>query len=85
MKKILINGDLDKEILVVVADKVTDQCGTDESSRQSDDQPIVKGRPSVKRTQSKGDLNLNYRMKWPIKEEIGKRKKKHTARWLEYQ
>ena len=57
MKKILINGDLDTGILV--ADKVTDQCGTDESSRQSDDQPIVKGRSSVKRTQSKGDLNLN--------------------------
>ena len=37
------------------------------------------------RTQSEGGLNLNNKIDWTIKEEIGKRKKERSARWLEYQ
>ena len=37
------------------------------------------------RTQSEGDLNLNDKMDWSRREEIGIRKKNHIARWLEYQ
>ena len=37
------------------------------------------------RTQSEGDLNLNNKMDWPMREKIGKRKKKHTARLMEHQ
>ena len=37
----------------------------------------------VTRTQSEGHINLNDKMDWPMREEIGKRKK-HTAHWLEY-
>ena len=69
----------------MVAGKVSDQSGIVESSRQLDDQTFVKSRSSVNRTQAEGDLNLNDKMDWPLREEIGKRKKKHTARWLEYQ
>ena len=63
----------------MAADKISDQFGTVESSRQLDDQAFVKGRSSVTRTQSEGDLNLNNKMDWSLREEIGKRKKKHTA------
>ena len=69
----------------MVAGKVSDQSGIVESSRQLDDQTFVKSRSSVNRTQAEGDLNLNDKMDWPMRKEIGKRKKKHTARWLEYQ
>ena len=55
------------------------------SLRQLDNETFVKGRSSVTRTQSEGDLNLNDKMGWPMREDIGKRKKKHIARWLEYQ
>ena len=81
--KISTSEDLDTEVLA--EDKISDQCGTDESLRQLDDHAVVKGRSSVIRTQSEGDLNLNYRLKGPIKKEIGKREKKHTACWLEHQ
>ena len=77
VKKMSISGYLNTEALI--ADKVSDQFGT------FDDQAFVKGRSSVTRTQSEGDLNLNDKMDWPMREEIGKRKKKHTAHWLEYQ
>ena len=78
-----ISGDLGTGALE--ADKVSDQFGTVESSRQLDYQAFVKGRSSVTRTQSEGGLNLNDKMNWPMREEIGKRKKKYTACWLEYQ
>ena len=78
-----ISGDVDTGALV--ADKVSDQFGTVESSRQLDDQGFDKGRSSVTRTQSGGDLNLTHIMDWPMREEIRKRKKKHSAHWLEYQ
>ena len=82
-KKMSISGDLDTGTLL--AGKVSDQFGTVESSRELDDQAFVKGRSGVTRTQSEGDLNLNDKMDRPMREEIGKRKKKHTAHWLEYQ
>ena len=69
----------------MIVDKVSDQLGTVESTRQLDDEAFVKGRSSVTRTQSEGDLNLNDKTDWPMMEEVGKRKKKHTERWLEYQ
>ena len=78
-----ISGDLETGALV--ADKVSDQFGTVQSSRKLDDEPFVEGRSSVTRTQSKGGLNLNDKMDLLMREEIGERKKKHTARWLEYQ
>ena len=78
-----ISGDLDRGALV--ADKVSDQFGTVESLKQLDNEAFVKGRSSVTRTQSEGDLNLNDKMDWSMTEEIVKRKKKHTTRWLEYQ
>ena len=78
--KMSISRDLDTEALV--ADKVSDQFGTVESSRQLDDEEFVKGRSSVTWTQSEGDLNLNYKIDWPMREEIEKRKKKHTACWV---
>ena len=68
----------------LVADKLSDQFGTVESSKQLDDEAFVKSRSSVTGTQSEGDLNLNNEMGWPMGEEIGKRKK-HTSCWLEYQ
>ena len=77
--KMSISRDLDTGALV--ADKVSDQFGTVESSRQLDDEGFVKGRSSVTWTQS-GDLNLNYKINWPMREEIQKRKK-HTACWVE--
>ena len=77
--KMSICRDLDTGALV--ADKVSDQFGTVESSRQLDDEGFVKGRSSVTWTQS-GDLNLNYKINWPMREEIQKRKKKHTACWV---
>ena len=83
VKKMSISGDLDTGALV--ADKVSDQFGTVESSRQLDDEAFVRGRLSVTRRQSEDDLNLNDKMDWPMRDEIGERKKKHTARWLEYQ
>ena len=73
-----ITGDLDTGALV--ADKVSDQFGTVECSRQLDDEAVIRGRSSVTRTQSEGDLNLNDKMDWPMREEIGKRKKRHIAR-----
>ena len=73
VKKRSISGDLDTGVLV--ADKVSDQFGTVESSRQLDDYAFVKGRSSVTRTQSESDLNLNDKMDWPMRDEIGKRKK----------
>ena len=78
-----ISGGLDTGVLV--ADKVSDQFGTVEPSRKLYDQAFAKGRSSVTRTQSEGDINLNDKMNWPMREEIGKRKKKQTIRWLEYQ
>ena len=78
-----ISGDLDTGALV--ADKVFDQFGTVAFLRKIDDEAFVKDISSVMRTQSEGDLNLNDRMDWPMREKIGKRKKKHTACWLEYQ
>ena len=78
VKKMSISGDLDTEALVI--DKVPDQFGTVESSRQLDDQAFVGGRSSVTWTRSEGDLNLNHKMDWPMREEVGKRKKNHTAR-----
>ena len=83
VKKMSVSGDLDTWTLV--ADKVSDQFRTVESSGQLDDEEFVKGRSSVMGTQSEGDLNLNDKMDWPMRDEIGKRKKKYTARWLEYQ
>ena len=83
VKKMSVSGDLDTWTLV--ADKVSDQFRTAESSGQLDDEEFVKGRSSVMGTQSEGDLNLNDKMDWPMRDEIGKRKKKYTARWLEYQ
>ena len=83
VKKMSISGDLDREALV--ADKVSDQFCAVESLKQLDNEAFVKGRSSVTRTQSEGDLNLNDKMDWPMRDEIGKRKKKYTARWLEYQ
>ena len=83
VKKMSISGDMDKGALIV--DKVSDQLGTVESTRQLDEEAFVKGRSSVTRTQSEGDLNLNDKIDWPMMEEVGKRKKKHTERWLEYQ
>ena len=77
-----ISGDLDTWALV--AEKVSDQFGTVEFLKQLDDEAFVKGRSSVTRTQSEGDLNLNDKMDWPMRDEIGKRKKKYTALWLEY-
>ena len=59
VKKMSISGDLDTGALV--ADEVSDQFGTVESSRQSDDEEFVKGKSVVMRTQS-GDLNLNDKM-----------------------
>ena len=44
------------------ADKVSDQFGTVEYLRQLDDEAFAKGRSSVMRTQSEGDLNLNDKM-----------------------
>ena len=82
VKKMSINGDLDTGDLT---DKVSDQFGTVESSRQLDYQAFGKGRSSFMRTQSEGDLNRNEKMDWPMREEIGKRKKKQTACWLEFQ
>ena len=73
-----ITGDLDTGALV--ADKVSNQFGTVECSRQLDDEAFIRGRSSVTRTQSEGDLNLNDKMDWPMREEIGKRKKRHIAR-----
>lgn len=78
-----ISGDLDTEALV--SGNVSNQFGTNESSRQLDDQAVVKGRSSVMKTQLEGDLNLNDRMDWPMREEIRKRKRKHNACWLEHQ
>ena len=83
VKKMSISGDLDREALV--ADKVSDQFCAVESLKQLDNEAFVKGRSSVTRTQSEGDLNLNDKMDWSMREEIVKRKKKHTTRWLEYQ
>ena len=83
VNKMSISGDLDTGALVV--DKVSDQFGTVESLRQLDDQVFVKGRSRVTRTQSEGDLNLKDKMDWPMREMIGKRKKKCTACWLEHQ
>ena len=83
VKKMSISGDLDTWTLV--ADKVSDQFRTAESSGQLDDEEFVKGRSSVMGTQSESDLNLNDKMDWPMRDEIGKRKKKYNARWLEYQ
>ena len=84
-KKMSISGDLDTGTLL--AGKVSDQFGTIESSRELDDQAFDQapdqGRSGVTRTQSEGDLNLNDKMDRPMREEIGKRKKKHTAHWLE--
>ena len=80
--KMSISGYLDTGALV--ADKVSDQFGNVESSRQLDDQAFVKGRSSVMRTQSEDYLILNDKMDWPMMEEIGKRKK-YTAHWLDYQ
>ena len=68
-----ISGDLDTG--ASVAHKVFDQFGTIESSRQVDDQAFFKGRSSARRTQSEGDLNLNDKMDWPMREEMGKIKK----------
>ena len=78
VKKMSVSGDLDTWTLV--ADKVSDQFRTVESSGQLDDEEFVKGRSSVMGTQSEGDLNLNDKMDWPMRDEIGKRKKKYTAR-----
>ena len=83
LTKMSISGDLDTWALA--ADKVSDQFGTVEYLRQLDDEAFAKGRSSVMRTQSEGDLNLNDKMDWRMRGEIGKRKKKDTARWLEYQ
>ena len=69
----------------LAADKVSDEYGTVETLRQLDDEAFNRGRSSVMRTQSEGDLILNDKIDWLIREEIGKKKKKHTARWLEYQ
>ena len=83
VKKISISENLDTGALV--ADKVSDQIATIESLRQLDDQAFTKCKSSVTRTQSEGGLNLNDKMDWPMREESGRRKKKHTACWLEYQ
>ena len=77
-----ISENLDTGALV--ADKLSDQFGTVESSKQLDDEAFVKSRSSVTGTQSEGDLNLNNEMGWPMGEESGKRKK-HISCWLEYQ
>lgn len=83
MKKMSISGDLGTGALL--AGKVSNQFSTNESSRQLDDQEVANGQPSVTRKQSEGDLNLNERIDWLVREDIGKRKNKHTARWLKYQ
>ena len=75
-----ISGDLDTGALV--ADKVFDQFGTVAFLRKIDDEAFVKDISSVMRTQSEGDVNLNYKIDWPMREEIEKRKKKHTACWV---
>ena len=46
----------------LVADKISDQFGTVESSRQVDDEAFVKGRSSVTSAQSEGDFSLNDKM-----------------------
>ena len=81
--KMSISGDLGTGALLV--GKVSNQFSTNESSRQLDDQEVVNGQPSVTRKQSEGDLNLNERIDWLVREDTGKRKNKHTARWLKYQ
>ena len=83
MKKMSISGDLGTGALL--AGKVSNQFSTNESSRQLDDQEVANGQPSVTRKQSEGDLNLNERIDWLVREDTGKRKNKHTARWLKYQ
>ena len=81
VKKMSISGDTG----TLVANKASDQFSTVESSRQLDDEAFVKSRSSFMRTQSEVDLNLNDKMYWPMREGIGKRRKKHTLHWLEYQ
>ena len=54
---------------------MSDQFGTVKSSRQLDDEAFAKGRSSVTRAKSEVDLNLNDKIDWPMREEIGKRKK----------
>ena len=70
VKKMSISGDLDTGTLAV--DKVSDQFGTGESSRQLNDEAFNRGRSSVTRTQSEGNLNLNDKMDWPMREGLGK-------------
>ena len=65
-----ISGGLDT--VTLVADKVSDQFRTVESSRQLDDEEFVKDRSSVMGTQSEGDLNLNEKVDWSMRDEIGK-------------
>ena len=43
----------------MAADKVSDEYGTVETLRQLDDEAFNRGRSSVMRTQSEGDLILN--------------------------
>ena len=81
VKKMSVSGDTG----TLVANKASDQFSTVESSRQLDDEAFVKSRSSFMRIQSEVDLNLNDKMDWPMREGIGKRRKKHTLHWLEYQ
>ena len=53
---------------------MSDQFGTVKSSRQLDDEAF-EGRSSVTRAKSEVDLNLNDKIDWPMREDIGKRKK----------
>ena len=67
VKKRSISGDLDTE-----ADKTSNQFGTDEFSRQLDDEAVVKGRWNVAWTQSEGDLNLTYKRTGSWGKKLGK-------------
>ena len=71
--KMSISGDLGTGALLV--GKVSNQFSTNESSRQLDDQEVVNGQPSVTRKQSEGDLNLNERIDWLVREDTGKKEK----------